>query len=194
MNCLSRDIYKLVSKDINEFKSGEEIQRQIISFLILIDERNADREVEIFLKGYVYNHEELCLIEDCPLKAYKHILDKNYRKDNFHSKFNKKNNPNIYLFKYVNYLFNLGISKFPNCTALRISHGIFLWERLRNKNLALHEFNSTELYYPAFDQEFILFRYRKIILEEEEMNTEGETLDLVEEIAFESHYRQCILY
>ena len=76
---------------------------------------------------------------------------------------------------------------------MRISHGIFLWERLRNKNLDLHEFNSTELYTPAFDQEFILFRSRKIILEEEEMDTSGEALDVVAEIAFESHYRQCII-
>jgi len=67
--------FEMVSKNINEFKTGEEIQRQLRYFLYFVDEKSEEKEIEIFLKGYIYNHEEECLNLDCPLKQYKDMLE-----------------------------------------------------------------------------------------------------------------------
>lgn len=69
-----------------------------------------------------------------------------------------------------------GIRKFPNNTALRISYSFFLIEKMKMKQQALQELNAAEMTKPSFDEEFIIFRYRKIIEDEiaESKNEEGE--------------------
>jgi hypothetical protein len=68
----------ILSKRINECKKGEEIQKHIRYFLHFADHRGKERDVDIILKGYVYNHEEGCTESDCPLKDYKKYLDRGH--------------------------------------------------------------------------------------------------------------------
>ena len=96
------------------------------------------------------------------------------------------------LSKYIAYQYNFNIYRFPNCTSLRLAHALFLWERFQNKNGALLEFNAAEKYNPSFPEEFIIFRYRKIINEnEEDMQNTGEVLDVISEIEYENHFNLC---
>jgi hypothetical protein len=76
---------------------------------------------------------------------------------------------------------------------LRIAYALFLWDRFKQKNQSRQEFSIAEKYNPPFDEQFIIFRYRKIITEEEESkhHNEEEALDVVSGIAYESHYKQC---
>lgn len=70
------DTLIVLSKKINEFKKGEEVQKYIRYFLHLIKKRRKDRSIDIYIKGFVYTHEENCNISDCPLKKFKRILDR----------------------------------------------------------------------------------------------------------------------
>jgi len=39
--------------------------------LELVDKKDTKESFNIILKGYIFQHEEVCEIKDCPLKAYK---------------------------------------------------------------------------------------------------------------------------
>jgi hypothetical protein len=57
---------------------------------------------------------------------------------------------------------------------------------------ALQEFSNAEKSSPPFDLQFIIFRYKKIINEEQDtVENVGEALDVVSGIAYDSHFRQC---
>jgi PAS domain S-box-containing protein len=68
-----------------------------------------------------------------------------------------------------------------------------LIEKTDSKQHALQELNSAEQNKPPFDEQFIIFRYRKIIEDEiaESKNDGNVGLDVVSEIAFQNHMRQC---
>jgi len=103
--------FEMVSKNINEFKTGEEIQRQLRYFMYFVDEKNNEKEIEIFLKGLIYNHEEGCLNHDCPLKSYKEILENLNNPVQQVGHINRNQNPNIYLYKYANLIYLSALSK-----------------------------------------------------------------------------------
>ncbi len=66
---------------------------------------------------------------------------------------------------------------------------------MKNKNQALVEFLNIEKdTEPALDEEFVIFRYKKII--EEQMIDTGvagveESLDVVSSITYKNHFKQC---
>ena len=92
---------------------------------------------------------------------------------------------------YKMYLY--GIKKFPNNTSLRISYSFFLLEKMHSKQQALQELSQAEQNKPPFDEQFIIYRYKKIIEDEiaESQNEGTGGLDVVSEIAFQNHLRQC---
>lgn len=85
-----------------------------------------------------------------------------------------------------------GIKKFPNNTALRISYAFFLLEKMHSKQQALQELTQAEQNKPSFDEQFIIFRYKKILEDEiaERQNDGQGGLDVVSEVAFQNHLRQ----
>lgn len=192
---LSDDSSYVLSCNINQFQKGEDVQKYIRYFLKSVDNKNKDRNSDMLLKGYIYNHEETCDITDCPLSDYINIQrNRNDLSIDNYNNLKKRHSLDDLLYLYAQRLFQLGLSKFPNCTGLRIKHALFQWERFSNKNLALQSLSIAEKYNPPMDQKFIIYRYRKIISEEEESKTyTGEALDLVSGIAYESHYKQCFL-
>jgi hypothetical protein len=59
-----------------------------------------------------------------------------------------------------------GIKKFPNNTSLRISYAFFLLERMQGKQQALQELNQAAQNKPPFDEQFIIYRYSRILKQE----------------------------
>jgi len=84
------------------------------------------------------------------------------------------------------------VMKFPKDVALRISYAFFLLEKMHSLQQALQELNAAETNGPSFDEEFIIFRYKKIIEDEiaESKNENQGGLDLVTESTFQNHLRQ----
>ena len=162
---------------INKFQKGEQCQMQIRYFLELIELQH-DRHSRIILRGYIYLFEEFCTSLDCPLKKYIHMCDQG--EDN-----------TMYLYQHAQVLYQNALSKFPHCAPLRISYSYFLLERLHNKQLASLELNISEKSNPKFDEQFIIFRYKKLIEETSDFS-EGSTtnLDVVSSIAYQNHFNQ----
>ena len=109
----SDDKIYFLSKNINKFQSGEEIEKQMRYFCRLFHGKH--RENEILLKGFIRNHEENCCINDCPLKAVKKLLDANSGNIDIFSSKNLfiKENHNIHqnLLNFANRNYNIGLSK-----------------------------------------------------------------------------------
>ena len=56
----------------HHFQKGEDVARQIRFYLhVLYKKDSGDRNSEILLRGYIYNHEESCPNQQCQLKLYK---------------------------------------------------------------------------------------------------------------------------
>ena len=60
-------------------------------------------------------------------------------------------------------MYRQGIKKFPNCTQLHISFALFYMERLHQNAKAYEEFIMAERCDPSFVQQFIIYRFKKII-------------------------------
>lgn len=160
-----------------------------ISFLLgLLVDYSTKRENEVIIKGFVRNHEDTCVHADCPLKLAKRSLESN----NEYSIFNNLINSQMVLFISRIYLFSL--HKFPNSVLLRISYALFLYQNQKLKVKAKQELEQAEKSSPGFNEQFIIFRFKKLIIEDLDMNqNQSEVLDIASSIAYESHFRQCQL-
>lgn len=88
--------------------------------------------------------------------------------------------------KQVERMFKSGIKKFPDCTKLRMSFSFFQLEHLHNKEKAYEQFTGATKLDPSFQQQFNIYRFKKIIRENLQDREETET-DLVETIRFDNH-------
>lgn len=172
----------LLFTSLNKFQKGEKVHKQIKYFLEIVDKKDFDRDSCILLKGYILIYEETCNIPDCALKKYLYNLEVNGIESS------------TFLLQHAEILYQNGISKFPNCTSLRISYAFFLLERLNKKQQANIELINAEKYAPKFEEQFIIYRYKKILEEQTtEVGDSDENLDIVSNIAYKNHLMQCKL-
>jgi len=170
----------LLFTSLNKFQKGEKVQKQIKYYLELVNKREMDRDSKILLKGYISIYEESCNIQECALKKYLYNLEFNNMETT------------AFLLQHAETLYQNGISKFPNCTSLRISYSFFLLERLNKRQQANIELINAEKYLPKFEEQFIIYRYKKILEEHSgELGESEENLDVVSNIAYKNHYSQC---
>jgi len=85
-----------------------------------------------------------------------------------------------------------GVKKFPTNTSLRIAYAFFLIDRMQSKQQALQELLQAEQTEPNLEEQFIIFRYKRIVEDEiVESITEGKNnLDVVNETTFQTTLRQ----
>src|SRR5688572_1601869 len=96
------------------------------------------------------------------------------------------------LFQMIYKMYTAGIHKFPNDNTLRISYAFFLLEKMHSRQQALQELTKAEQSMPALDEQFVIFRYKKLIEDEiTEKQKEGQTgLDVFSEVAFQTYLKQ----
>jgi hypothetical protein len=165
---------------LNKFNKGENIIKQINYFLELVDTKKINRESMVIIKGYISIYEENCNLKECALKRYLSNLEKN-----------NLDSP-IFLYQHAELMYQNGISKFPNCIALRINYAFFLLERLNKKQQSNIEIITAEKYMPKLDQQFIIFRLKKFFLEEiSDINDIEENLDVVSNLSYKNLSIQC---
>ena len=191
---------KLILKPLDQFDSGSEWHLKIRFYISLIHRKDMSRNASILLKGFIYDHESTCEISDCPLKIYVMNLA-SVLKEKKRKTINKMGTMDNYalLLNYANKLFLTGLPKFPTCTSLRIAYAFFLIERMNKQNLAITELQIAEKSHPPFDEQFVIYRSKKLI--EDELSEghidgagNGGNLDVVSVIAYENHFNQCKYY
>lgn len=197
--CGTDESKRVLSKDINLCKTGEEVQRHLRYFLTTCEHLNQRDENNMTLQGYIFNHscnDPLCGI--CELKKDSSLNGNCNAISQASTQLTKK-----YLYAYAENIYIKEISRYPNSTSLRIAYAMFLYERKNEKAVALQQLTFAKKYNPLFDEEFIIYRYSKMINEENErlyhtnnLNSdqfeEEEELDIVSSIAYDSHFRLCL--
>lgn len=90
-------------------------------------------------------------------------------------------------------MFIYGIKKYPQCTKLQITLAFFYMEKVGNKVKAYEQFTKALVETdPSFGEQFIIYRFRKILTEKLEENQEGgEKTDLIEIIRFDNYISLC---
>jgi hypothetical protein len=82
-----------------------------------------------------------------------------------------------------------GIRKFPKFVTLRIDYANFLQSRMRDRKGALNELSNAEKAKPSLDQQFMIFRQRKIIEDELAEGQEHGGMDFIAALNFENMFR-----
>lgn len=101
------------------------------------------------------------------------------------------------LVQVINKMYINGLKKFKRSAKLRIVYAFFLLERLNNKKKALEELSIAEELNPLFDEQFLIYRYKKMI--EDQLDDSGNNdarpqgdLDVVGVIAYDNHKKFCL--
>ena len=146
----------------------------------------------MLLIGYAEKHKEICQEEDCPLKV------KRRKKASKQGGLDQAEEFNQNLIKVIDRIYLNGLKKFPKSAKLRLSYAFFLLEFVKNKLKALEQLNYAFNYTkPAFDQQFLIFRFKKLIqesLDDHDEEKKDHEIDIVDVIAFENHLSQCEEY
>lgn len=66
----------------------------------------------------------------------------------------------IRLIMAIKGMYYYALQRFPNNTRLRIMYSMYLLDKFLSKQMAMQELLNTEMEGPAFDEEFIIFRYK----------------------------------
>ncbi len=181
-------IFLVVTKDIfftgnvlfstNKLTNGNQAIKVIRELLYLIDTKESKRSSKLILTSYINQAEEKCINNDCPIKKYLNTLK------------NSNIDAPVFLLQHCENIFQNYISKFPLEIKLRIFYSNFLIERLNKKKQASNELKNAENYQMSFEEEFILFRYKKIL--EEYIPKEGEEegdLDAISNLEYSNYYK-----
>lgn len=100
------------------------------------------------------------------------------------------------LIQVIDRMYTAGIKEFQNSAKLRIAYSFFLLERMKNQNRALEELEIAQQLKPQFDEEFLIYRYTKMINETMgDGNKEAEVkeeVDVVVMIAFQNAKKLCV--
>lgn len=174
------NIDQLFSSNL-KFKSGRELESHLVYVLQLVQNQDEDKNTYMLMTGYIEKHKEICVEDDCPFKS----------KKKRHRLISEKEDLTEKLLKQLERMYKLGIKKYPTCTRLRLSFAFFQLERLKNKNKAYEELTYAQKTDPTFEEEFIIYRFKKIIRENLENAGEDNTTDLIELIRFDNHISLC---
>lgn len=188
---LSQDNLNALIKSQIKFKNDDDLLDHLKLILLLVKRQKKDKDSHLLLVGYIQKHQEICLETDCPLKIGN----------------NKNVSPNdmddmiARLIKVIERLYISGIKKFKLSIRLRISYAFFLMEKLNLKKKALEQLSLAENFNPGFEEEFLIYRYKKIIednIGEDARNSDPNEVqhevDVVGMIAFESHMKFCVYF
>ena len=182
--------YDLLLININKIDSVDIFLQHIHYLIILCEHYKNDHGVAVLIDGYVQYHKTICQEDDCPSK-------KDYLTSKKHQKFlDLGQDEQIIRITYmINSFFMNILQKKPYNPTLRIQYALFLLDKINQKQLALQEIINASNYKPAWDEEFLIFRFKKIIEEEllekkKEDKLLGLSFDSINELALNSLVKQ----
>ena len=94
------------------------------------------------------------------------------------------------LLQHAKNMYRQGIQKFPTCTSLKIQYAFFLMERMNKKAEAIAELTQASMFNPPFDEQFVIYRYKKMSEDFGESTNDGSAgMDVVAKFAYDSSLR-----
>ncbi|CAD8110290.1 unnamed protein product [Paramecium sonneborni] len=159
---------------------------QICTYILTLNNQSAtNQKSQILLAGFIEFHKQSCSKPDC-------VLLSNQKKKNKSVNVFKDRKQQIDQLVNQNYLD--GLEQFPECVNLKISYSYFLLDKMQLKQQALNQLNLAESCDPSFDQQFFIYRYKRIIEEQiqkqqQSNNHNKKKLDIITEKTLKSEIK-----
>eukprot|EP00826_Nyctotherus_ovalis_P009276 TRINITY_DN12441_c0_g4_i1.p1 TRINITY_DN12441_c0_g4~~TRINITY_DN12441_c0_g4_i1.p1 ORF type:complete len:305 (-),score=101.84 TRINITY_DN12441_c0_g4_i1:37-951(-) len=171
-------------KDFRSLKTATESSQYLRYFLHVVNNYQ-EPDNKLILDSFVSHHLEKCKKKNCYVTTY-----------SIKERFNKNRmtiTKKIDLTAYIRKLYRKALNKFPFHASLRISYAFFMIEMIQDLAGARKQLERARLCNPPLDEDFIIFRYCRIIEEKlSESKYQGEVeIDRVSLLAYENYYRQC---
>ena len=154
----------------SRFKTSQELLDHLRFVLQLLDNFKTDKTAYILLTGYMERHRETCDEHDCPLRVRKKRRNRESMDD-----------ISLGIRLQVERMYEYGIKKFKSTAKMRIAYALFLLERMKKTKKAEFELAKADELNPGFEDQFTIFRLKKLISD----GLEG--VDVVELIAWENY-------
>ncbi|CAD8104910.1 unnamed protein product [Paramecium sonneborni] len=139
--------YDIMMIDSNKFDSLNQAIQQLQYLTKFLNYYHTDRNIATLLDGFVEYHRTICKREDCPCQA-KNMGNKKIAK--FQKNFKLQNQDEeikeqyVVLVHIMERIFTLSLTRFPNCTELRIAHSLFLMEKILKKLIEEQMFENSK--------------------------------------------------
>lgn len=178
--------YAWTAKDFESLDNEKDCAKYL-RYITHIIVKSKQPENKIALEGHVTQHIQSCRNPNCHMIVYK----ANYRSKDANSK--RSLVSKMALNNYMRVLYKDALKKFPHYPALRISYAFFLLEIMEDSARAQKQLKKAQLSHPQLDDDFVIFRYCRIIQEKiTEHKHKGEIgMDRVSLIAYDNYFRQC---
>ncbi|CAD8125809.1 unnamed protein product [Paramecium sonneborni] len=181
--------YDLLLLNLNKVQDPDQIVSLTNHLLKLLYKSPLNSHSSLLIDGFLEIHKATCTREDCYLKQKK-IINQRQQKPLF--KEGTISERDVDLLMIMAQIYFNQIKKFPNEINLRIRYAFFLLDNMKQRQQAINELIQAESLNPTLDNDFIIFRYKRII--EEEINAaQNESfgnLDIASELAFQNNMRQ----
>ncbi|CAD8125808.1 unnamed protein product [Paramecium sonneborni] len=180
--------YDLLLMNINKAEDPNQIVLLTNYIQKLLSRYQTNQHFQIMLDALIEVHKNTCQKEDCVFRIKKQLNQrmKKLKDENISQR-------DYQIQQLLGEIYQGFIRRHQNNVKLRINYAFYLLDFLKQKQQSLNEFNQIEFLSPSLDNEFIIFRYKKII--EEEMNImQNESIngnqDIASELAFQNNMRQ----
>lgn len=176
-----------LKKEVSTLASGEEWSKYLRYLAYVAGDR--EHENRVLLEAYVMKHMDKCTNSTCQITVYKNNC---YAKDAAYAE--KRHAVGLLaLTSHVKRLYKEALRKFRSNPSLRINYAFFLAETMQDLVNAQKQLRKAQLYHPKFDEEFVIFRYCRILEEKMTVSKHQSTvgIDRVSLIAYENYFRQC---
>lgn len=150
--------YDILLLNANRIETIELFIHHIQYLSLLCEHYKTDPTTGLLLDGYVQYHMTICQEEDCPCK--KELLSSKKHQKIMSSGQDEQILRVTYM---INSFFMNILQKKPYNPSLRIKYSLFLLDRLNQKQLALQEISTASYYKPALDEEFLIYRFKRVI-------------------------------
>ena len=180
------DYDKIFKYSLNKNKDGYTALLEIEFFIKLeesLEDKVRTREHKI-LYSYINNYERSCTLTDCPLKQFMNIP---LKVENFVEM-------KVCLLQHAEMLYKNAVSKYPFNAKLRISYGLFLYNKLNKKLKGTNEISLLNKYNTNLEESFLIYKAQRFIQEENEgiASDSDEDIDPTENIAITVSYKLII--
>ena len=159
--------------------NGYMMLKRIKLFLYLIDKKDErdSRKEQILLMGVIRYFEMTCVDNNCVLKQYLNDA----KKEDFLGE------RKILLLQHAESMYKVGIRKFPGDIKLRLSYGNFLFDKMNKKQKGLKEYDNLKKYKTNFEEEFLIYKSKKLIEEEVDGVSNDDGIDFVSAMAYKAY-------
>lgn len=191
---LRRDCrYEILMVDSNKFDCLNQAIQQLRYLVYMLNYYRSDDNTRAVLDGFVDYHRTICKREDCPCqrKNMNQKKIKKFIKDTRMASDEKIKDEFVVIVYIIERIYVLAITRFPNCTELRINHALFLLDKMKSTQQALIELELAESQKPALDESFMIYRYKKLIDEDIlESRKNQNNAELMAEVTLDTHIKE----